>query len=238
MAGPSLAFCQVMRLAQIARLGLWRSRWARALALLSLSLGLGLCSAARFIEGRAAPFVTGNADQLPELKVGLLLGCSERLSDGRSNLFFEKRIAAAARLFQAGKVDYLLVSGDNSRAGYDEPSDMRRALIARGIPGSRIVLDYAGFRTLDSVVRAKEVFGLRRFTVISQRFHDLRAVYLARAHGVEAYGYAAADVGGTDGIRVQLRELFSRAFALLDVSVLGSRPHFAGPVEHTALEPG
>lgn len=168
----------------------------------------------------------------------MLLGCSERLSDGRNNLFFQRRIAAAARLFRAGKVDYLLVSGDNSRPGYDEPSDMRRALLAEGVPSSRIVLDYAGFRTLDSVVRAKEVFGLRRFTVISQRFHDLRAVYLARAHGVEAYGYAAADVGGAEGARVRLRELFSRTFALLDVSVFGTRPHFTGPPERTPLSPG
>lgn len=227
-----------MQLVPIARFGVLRSRGARMVALLSLSLGLGLCLAARFIERRAAPFVSARVDQLPRVKVGLLLGCSERLNDGRSNLFFRNRIAAAARLFRAGKVDYLLVSGDNSRRGYDEPSDMRRALLAEGVPSSRIVLDYAGFRTLDSVVRAKEVFGLRRFTVISQRFHDLRAVYLARAHGVEAYGYAAGDVGGADGVRVRLRELFSRTFALLDVSVLGSRPHFPGPREHTALEPG
>ncbi|HVY31645.1 MAG TPA: ElyC/SanA/YdcF family protein [Polyangiaceae bacterium] len=192
--------------------------------------------AAHFIERRAAPFVTDRIEQLPRMKVGLLLGCSERLSDGRTNLFFRKRIAAAARLFRARKLDYFLVSGDNSHPGYDEPNDMRRALLAEGVPSSRIVLDYAGF--LDSVVRAKEVFGLQRFTVVSQRFHDVRAVYLARAHGVEAYGYAAADVGGTGGVRVRLRELFSRAFALLDVSVLASRPRFSGPRQHTVLEPG
>ena len=208
-----------------------RSRRAQSLAGVALAATLGIGWADHIVEARAAPYVSSSSGSLPELKVGLLLGCSKQLADGRPNLFFVKRIAAAAQLFKAGKVQYLLVSGDNSRQSYDEPTDMRRALLAAGVPSARIVLDYAGFRTLDSVLRAKDVFGLRRFIVISQRFHDLRAVYLARAHGVEAYGYAAADVGGADGLRVRLREVFSRTFALLDVSVLKSRPHFDGPAE-------
>lgn len=212
-----------------------RSRIARGLAVLALALVASLLLATRAIEKAAAPFVSEQAQSLPHEKVGLLLGCAQRLSDGRQNLFFTKRIAAAATLYQSGKIDYVLVSGDNSRPNYDEPSDMRRALVAAGVPGTRIVLDYAGFRTLDSVVRAKEVFGLKRFTVISQRFHDERAVYLARQHGIEAYGFVAADVGGADGLRVRLRELFSRAFAILDVTVLGSRPHFTGPRESSAF---
>lgn len=209
-----------------------RSRWARGLVLFAVGGCAGLLLATHRIEQRVAGFVSSQAESLPHVRVGLVLGCSERMSDGRPNLFFVRRMAAAAALYQAGKVDYLLVSGDNSRPGYDEPSDMRRALVVAGVPAQHIVLDYAGFRTLDSVLRAKEVFGLTRFTVVSQRFHDVRAVYLAREHGIEAYGFAAADVGGAEGVRVRLRELFSRAFAILDVSVLGSRPRFSGPREH------
>lgn len=209
-----------------------RSRGARRLLLLALGGCAVLLTTAHAIDQRVGEHVSDRVRVVPHVQVGLVLGCSERLGDGRSNLFFRRRMAAAAELYRAGKVDYLLVSGDNSRPGYDEPSDMRRALVRAGVPSSRIVLDYAGFRTLDSVLRAKEVFGLTRFTVISQRFHAVRAVFLARQHGIEAYGYAAADVGGADGARVQLRELFSRAFAVLDVSVLSSRPRFSGPREH------
>lgn len=213
-----------------------RARLARALLLTAAALTVALLFAARTIERAAAPFVSERAQALPHQRVGLLLGCSQRLGDGRPNLFFVKRIAAASALFRARKIDYLLVSGDNSRPNYDEPNDMRRALVQAGVPEASIVLDYAGFRTLDSVVRAKEVFGLTSFTVISQRFHDERAVYLARRHGIEAYGFVAADVGGADGFRVRLRELFSRAFAILDVTILDSRPHFTGPREDAFAE--
>jgi SanA protein len=207
--------------------------WARAS--LAGVLGLGLCwaVAASRIEARSAPFVSSNRADLPSTKVALVLGCSRRLSDGRQNLFFERRMAAAAELFRTGQVQYLLVSGDNSRPDYDEPSDMRAALVAAGVPASRIVLDYAGFRTLDSVVRAKQVFGLNELIVVSQRFHNERAVYLARAHGIRAYGYDAHDVGGVDGTRVKLREVVSRLAAVLDVEVLRSSPRFPGPREAT-----
>jgi SanA protein len=185
------------------------------------------------IAARAAPFVSSNRADLPSTKVALVLGCSRRLADGRQNLFFERRMTAAVALFRAGHVQYLLVSGDNSRPDYDEPSDMRAALVAAGVPAPQIVLDYAGFRTLDSVVRAKQVFGLNELIIVSQRFHNERAVYLARAHGIRAYGYDAPDVGGAEGVRVKLREVVSRLAAVLDVEVLRSSPRFAGPREAT-----
>lgn len=183
------------------------------------------------IAGSVAPFVSADRSKLPSTRVALVLGCSRQLSDGRTNLFFERRIQAAAELFRAGQVQYLLLSGDNSRVGYDEPSDMRRALLAAGVPASRIVLDHAGFRTLDSVLRAKQVFGLRELIVVSQRFHGERAVYLARAHGMRAWAYAAADVGGPEGLRVRLREVISRLAAVLDVRILHTTPRFPGPPE-------
>ena len=86
-------------------------------------------------------------------------------------------------LFQAGKISRILVSGDNRRMNYNEPVEMRKALIAHGIPDSVIVMDFAGIRTLDSVIRAKKVFGQDRFTIISQRFHNERALYIAGRNG-------------------------------------------------------
>jgi len=196
-----------------------------------LAVVCGLVLATRHISAEAAPFVTSRANELPTMHVGLVLGCARLTPDGRLNLFFERRIAAAAELFRAGRVQYLLLSGDNSRADYDEPSDMRRALIEAGVPPARLLLDRAGFRTLDSVVRAKEVFGLSKVIVVSQHFHNERAVYLARASGLNAFGFDAQDVGGREGTWMEVREAFSRLCAILDVRVLHTRPRFLGPRE-------
>ena len=108
---------------------------------------------------------------------------------------------------------------------------MRDDLVALGIPSNHIVLDYAGFRTLDSVVRAQKVFGLTEFVVISQRFHCLRAVYLAKASGSDAVGYCAQDVGGPTGLRIRLREILARTMAIIDVKVLEREPKFFGSPE-------
>lgn len=164
---------------------------------------------------------------LPEIKTALVLGCAPTL-DGRPNLFFTRRIDAAARLFYAGKVSDILVSGDNGSRRYDETTAMKEALVKAGVPASRIHADYAGFRTLDSVVRAREVFGQERLIVVSQRFHNERAVFLALRHGIEAYAYNAADVTGAGGARMQAREWLARLRAVLDVTLLRTRPKFLG----------
>lgn len=180
--------------------------------------------------------VFDDAAAVPASRVGLVLGCAERLADGRPNLFFTLRIRAAAELYAAGKVEYLLVSGDNGTKSYDEPTAMKAALVRAGVPDDRVVLDFAGFRTLDSVVRAREVFGQTRITIVSQRFHNERAVYLARRHGIAAYGYNAPDVGGAGGAAVRAREVLARVKAVLDVRVLGTRPRFLG--EPVPIGPG
>lgn len=164
---------------------------------------------------------------LPHEHAALLLGTSARLRGGSPNPFFEYRMDAAAELFRAGKVDCILVSGDNHHASYNEPMAMRRALLARDIPDSLIFLDYAGFRTLDSVVRACEVFGQTSYIVVSQRFHNERAVYLAMRHGIDAVGYNARDVRAPGALRVRAREWLARVSACLDVLV-GRGPHFLG----------
>jgi SanA protein len=175
-----------------------------------------------------APFVSEELASLPDAQVGLVLGCSPRV-EGRDNAFFVARIVAAAELFHSGKVRHLLVSGDNGSPHYDEPSAMKAALVEMGVPAEHITRDFAGFRTLDSVLRARKVFGVQQVIVVSQRFHAERAVYLARAHGLNAFAYSARDVSGARGDWVRLREVFSRLMAALDVHVLGTEPRFLGP---------
>jgi len=152
------------------------------------------------------------------------------LPNGLNNLYFSRRIDAAAELYKAGKVDCLIVSGDNHVKGYDEPSDMKESLVKAGVPADRIVCDYAGFRTLDTVVRAKKVFGLDSFIIVSQPDHVRRAVFTARGFGCDAYGYAAKDVNGRYSIKTTIREQLAKIAAVADV-VLRRSPKFLGPRE-------
>ena len=167
-------------------------------------------------------------NSVPESPVAVVLGTAARVADGRANLFFLPRMEAAAALFKAGKVKALIVSGDNSTQNYDEPTEMKRVLVQMGVPEAEIVCDYAGFRTLDSVVRAKEVFGQQKIIFVSQRFHNARAIYLARAFGIEAWGLNAADVPVKLSVKTFLREKLACVKAVLDVKVLGTRPKFLG----------
>lgn len=164
---------------------------------------------------------------IPHNKVGVVLGTSKFLRNGRSNLFYQNRIKAAVELYKAGKIDYILVSGDNGHESYDEPTDMKDDLAARGVPANKIFLDYAGFRTLDSMVRAKEVFGQSNFTVISQAFHNERAIAIGHWKGYNVVGYNAKAVGGKNGLKVLIREFFARVKMMIDM-VLGIEPKFYG----------
>jgi len=195
----------------------------------ALAACLAIVYAAQRIEQTSAPLVSADTEALPHKRVGLVLGCSPVLKSGQPNTFFQNRMQAAAAAFQAKKVDYLLVSGDNHATTYDEPTAMRDALIKLGVPEDRIVLDYAGLSTLDSVVRAKKVFGLSEFCIITQRDHALRALYIARANGIEAVAFPAKDVSALRGMRTHTRESLARVRTLLDVHLLGRQPHFLGP---------
>ena len=157
-----------------------RQRW---LILIGALLALGLAwigGATVFVQRAARDRTYSDMTAIPPRHVGLVLGCSKLLGDGRPNAFFNNRIQAAARLLLARKVDYLIVSGDNHVNGYDEPGDMKAALIEAGARPERIYCDYAGFRTLDSIVRVKEIFGQTSFTVVSQEFHNQRAIFIAQ----------------------------------------------------------
>jgi SanA protein len=204
-----------------------KSSWPRLAILAALALGLVFgCEwwIARSAEGRCFDA----AEAAPAAAVAVVLGTSARLADGRANLFFLPRMEAAAALYKAGKVKALIVSGDNGTQGYDEPTDMKRVLMQMGVPAERIMCDYAGFRTLDSVVRAKEVFGQQRVIFVSQRFHNARAIYLAHAFGMEAYGMDAKDVPVALSVKTFLREKLACVKAVLDVNVLGTKPKFLG----------
>ena len=179
------------------------------------------------IETETKDFVTNDVQKLPNEKVGLLLGTSKTLKSGWKNLYFFNRIDAAEQLYKSGKIKYILISGDNSQKDYSEPEDMQAELIKRGIPADKIVLDFAGFRTLDSVVRAKEIFGQNSFIIISQKFHNERAIFLAQHYGIKAYGFNAKDVNKYAGFKTMLREKFARAKVFVDF-LLGVEPKFGG----------
>jgi SanA protein len=184
---------------------------------------------ARYMIRSAADGRTfASVEAVPASKVGLVLGCSRILPNGRRNLFFKYRIEAAAELFHHEKVQYLLVSGDNHDKHYDEPSDMKAALIELGVPADRIICDYAGFSTLDSIVRANAVFLEDRVTVISQPFHNDRAIFIGAHRGLDVIGYNARDLRGHHGLRTRAREALARVKTVLDVFILNRQPRFFG----------
>lgn len=189
---------------------------------------IALLVVSNYIVTKAAENKTfSTLSEIPKNKVGLVLGTSKYLKDGRVNLYFTHRINATVQLFKSGKMDFVLISGDNGSVNYDEPNDFKNELLKKGIPEDKIFLDYAGFRTLDSVVRAKEIFGQNSVTIISQEFHNERAIYLASKHAVSAIGYNAKDVSLNYGFKTQLREYLARTKAFLDI-VIGIEPKFLG----------
>ncbi|SHI49684.1 SanA protein [Mesonia phycicola] len=180
-----------------------------------------------FIEKNSINKTYFNTSQIPQNKVGLVLGTSKKLQNGNINLYFKYRIEATVALYKEEKIEFILVSGDNSSKNYDEPSDFKEELIKFGIPEDKIFLDYAGFRTLDSVIRAKEIFGQNNITIISQQFHNERAIYIAEHNGINAVGFNAKNVSYAYGIRVQLREYLARSKVFLDI-LFHVKPKFLG----------
>ena len=190
---------------------------------------VSIVSATALINRAASGRTYSDVRLIPHRHVGLLLGCVKLLPGGWPNPFFGNRIEAAAELYRAGKVDYLLVSGDNHVHSYDESSDMKTSLMGAGVPSERIYCDYAGFRTLDSVVRAHDVFGQSEVTVISQEFHNRRAIFIARHRGLDAIGFNASDVSAYYSLKTHCREQLAKVDTVLDVYVLRRHPKFLGP---------
>jgi SanA protein len=166
-------------------------------------------------------------DEIPPNRVGLLLGTSHKVKGGYVNLYYKHRINSAVKLYKSGKVKKIICSGDNGTKYYNEPVQMQKDLMRNGVKEEDIYLDYAGFRTLDSVVRAKEIFGQNRITIISQKFHNERAVFIARYKGIDAIAFNAEEVKNSSRWKIMLREKIARAKMALDL-ILNKQPKFLG----------
>jgi SanA protein len=204
----------------------------RLLVILLIVLLAALIGWDRYVSYASTPYIYDDIRQLPHKHAALLLGTTKYVARGRKNYFYLYRIEAAAKLWKAHKVDAVVVSGDNGTRYYDETTAMYRDLKRAGVLGRYITMDYAGFRTLDSVVRAGMDFGLWDYIIVTQRFHLERAIYIARAKGQKVIGFVAKDIPGTPAAwRMKFREILARAKAFADLYVLGTMPHFYGGKE-------
>lgn len=201
----------------------WRSLQA-LLVLLALMVVLGNV----WVVNSSKGLLYTNFAALPENEVGLVLGTSPFTSSGAPNPHFVGRIAAAVELYQLGRVKHLIVSGANPDATYNEPRRMWQALTAAGVPAQAITMDFAGLRTFDSVARAKLVFGLDRFTLITQDYHAYRALFIASKLGMHPVAYAPAGESSGPAFRPYLRETAARVGAILDLYLLDTAPKFVG----------
>lgn len=200
----------------------WKAAWLGLLILLvPVAINIWIVR-----SGAATTFT--NLASVPANDVGLVLGASQR-TGGYVNPHFQARVEAAAKLYRAGKVKHLLLSGDNHIEGYDEPSNMKETLVKLGVPEAAMTLDYAGFRTLDSVARAKAVFGQTRLTVVTDDFHVARALFLCRAQGIEAVAFCSDVIPLKYSGTTRAREWLARVKAWLDVYILRTGPKFYGP---------
>ncbi len=172
--------------------------------------------------------IYSNSSELIYNRVGLVPGCNKYVADGVINSYYTQRINAASRLYRAGKIDYILVSGDNAHASYDEPREMKKSLIEAGVPKEKIYSDYAGFRTLDTIVRAKEVFKLEKFTFISQNFQNQRGVFIGEYKNIDIVAYDADNIGIKRDLKTETREVFAKMKMLIDLYILAKEPKFLG----------
>lgn len=168
-------------------------------------------------------------DKIPKKRAALLLGTAKYVKRGKQNYFYTYRIKAAVELWKANKIDAIVVSGDNGTKYYDETTTMFKDLVKQGIPAKYITKDHAGFRTFDSVVRAKDIFDLDDYIIISQEFHLRRALYIAHAKGQKAIGFVALDKKGTEAAKkMEAREFLAGIKAFLDINILNTKPKLLG----------
>ena len=200
-------------------------RWGLICALVVLAL-VSVCNVIVIQSAKGRTY--NNVEEIPYNKVGVVLGTVPKLSNGNDNYYYTCRMKATADLYFAGKISYIIASGDNHIKEYNEPECMRNSLVALGVPDTVIYLDYAGFRTFDSMVRAKIVFGQDSITVISQHWHNQRAIFVARQQDMNAIGFDAKDaIVRKAYFKNHLREMLAKVKAVVDVC-FGKQPHFLG----------
>ncbi|MEQ1440035.1 ElyC/SanA/YdcF family protein [Fontimonas sp. SYSU GA230001] len=216
-----------------------RRRLKRWSALAAGAVVLFVLLSNRWVINSTDAYVFRNWALLPDNEVGVVLGTSKYLESGRPSPEFRGRIAAAAELYRNGKVRHLIVSGANPDSTYNEPRKMYQELVQAGVPEKAITMDFAGYRTFDSIVRADAVFGLDRFTIVTQKYHSYRAVFIGRKLGLKVVAYVApATSDGDQGLRHPPREVFARAMAVLDLFLLRTTPRFLGDPQPIRLAPG
>lgn len=185
--------------------------------IIAVILSGALVSNEFLIEHRISGHLFHDAEEVPYNRVALVLGTLPIARDGSPNPFFRDRMVAAAELYCSGKVQHLILSGDRGTWGFDEPAEMRSALLAMGVQDSDMTLDHAGINTFESVVRTKEVFGQDQFTIVSQAYHNTRALFIAQELGADAVGYNAEDLPVLHAKRSWVRERGSRLKMWLDL---------------------
>ena len=201
----------------------------RAVLYLSLLAGfLILLTRMMFVQYASA--VTFSADSAPGRRVAIVFG-AEVKRDGTPSTVLRDRIETAVALYKTGRVEKLLMSGDNRFVNYNEPEAMRQYALKLGIPDSDIVLDYAGRRTYDTCYRAKEIFGVHSAILVTQRFHLPRALFLCKAFGIDSAGVNSDNYYYLKRLRLywNVRELFASFQSLLDVYLLKPLPVLGKP---------
>ncbi|UKN02949.1 YdcF family protein [Paracrocinitomix mangrovi] len=188
-------------------------------------LFLAMTACHQYVIKTSDHYLFDDISKIPKKKTALVLGASKYSRNGNLNPYFVNRMYAAADLYFEGKVEKILVSGDNHISSYDEPTDMANFLIELGVPKKDIILDYAGFRTLDSVVRAKKVFNCDELIIVSQKFHNQRAIYIARQYKIDAVAYNAKDVASSNNF-THYREILAKFVTILDVHLFKTKPKF------------
>ena len=213
-------------------------RFLKWLGVLLLAAILFVAAIDLYISWQAKPYIYADVKNVPHRKAALLLGTNKYIAKGRKNYYYLYRIRAAAALWQAGKVQAIVVSGTNDSKYYNETRSMYKDLVKAGVPAKYIGQDFAGFRTLDSVMRAEAIFDLKEYIIISQKFHLERAIFIARAKGQKVIGFEAkAKEGTTAAYKMKARELLARTKAFMDVYLLHTEPKFYGKKEKVHYKP-
>jgi SanA protein len=212
----------------------WKRVWRSAVISISILVFFVLASNLWVVFSTRSK-VLSDQQQLPSNGVALVLGTSHRMTSGVPNPFFENRIATAADLYRNGKVGHFILSGDNRSVYYNEPMEMKKALMKQDVPASAITLDYAGLRTLDSIVRCKEIFGQSSIIIITQPFHSYRALFISNYYHIDAVALVAKEPSQEIAAQVYFREYLARTKAILDLYILGTEPRHLGEKEPLSL---
>lgn len=207
-------------------------RWIKRIFFWTIGLGALFPILCNFwVVGTTSAKVYETQQQLPDHRMALVLGTSHRTVAGAPNPYFEKRMETAAELFKNGKADHFILSGDNRSRYYNEPIEMRKSLVKKGVPPTAITLDYAGLRTLDSIIRCKQIFGQDKITIITQPFHSYRALFISQYYDIDAVAMVAAEPDFENSVKVRLREYLARTKAVLDLYIFKTSPRYLGQKE-------